>query len=236
MATTQIAFTDKQLEAELQTKRRELDRLHEKLRGETRTLDAAKSEQSRVTVAIENGATGKETELSRAKESVELAEIRVGGLRKQVAPIESAIKELSEELGRRQAAAERAAHERDFAARVEKGKALALRIREAVALLCTGDMRELEELRASLITEFPDIGGVEAASGLREIVIKPSRGLEKLRNPEVHLAQLEAAGLVAFGFTVNDRLTGMGATAHRQISLVLGEPPRLTVVPMRPRE
>jgi hypothetical protein len=239
MATTAVALSDKQLEAELQTKRRELDKLQERLRGETRTLDAAKGEHGRVVVAIENGATGKEHELARAKESVETAEIRVGGVRKQLASIEVAIEELKKEIYRRELAANKAAREKDKAQRFEKGRTLALRIRETLALLCTDNMRELEELCGSLVIDFPDTGGVQAASALREILMKPAGPNEKLRHPEVHLAQLEAAGLVQFGFYADIgmvRGTVQGIPDRQVTTLRAGAPVRLTVVAMRPRE
>jgi hypothetical protein len=239
MATTRIAFTDTQLDAELTRNREDLEKLRERLRGEQRTADAAKSELSRVVDAIERGVTGKEVEHSRAKDALELANIRVKGIEKLVAPVEAKITELSEELGRRADTAARAARKKEFAQRVDRGKALALRIREAVALLCTGDMRELEELRANLVTEFPDLGGIEEASGLREIVVKLARPSEGVRNPEVHLAKLEAEGLEPFGFYVSAdmlRSTVQGVPDRQVTTLRAGAPVRLTVVAMRPRD
>jgi hypothetical protein len=238
MATTATVVSDQQLDVELQRQRRELSQLREKEQAELRKLDAAKSEHARVFEAIERGVTGKETELSRAKEAVETCEIRAGGIAKQISPIEQKIRELGEESGRRAAAAAKIVREQAFVQRIDKGKALALKIREIVSRLCINEMRELEELRGRLIAEFPDIGGVEAASGLREIIVKHARPSEKLRNPEVHLAQLEEEGSIQFGFDVSDgmvRGTVQGEPDRRVTRLSAGAPVRLTVVAMRPR-
>jgi|GEM_PF-4137374 len=204
MATMQAVLSDAQIEVELQLKARELDKLQERLRAEERKVDGARTELNRVVDAIERGATGKEAEFSRATQEVETAGIRVGGLRKLIAPIEARIKELTEEFHRRQAAAAKAAHERDFAARVEKGRALAIAIREKLMRLCIEDLPEFEELRRSLILEYVDIGGNMAAVNLLEMLLKPARGMEGLRDPQVHIAELEAKGFTRIGFQLQE--------------------------------
>jgi hypothetical protein len=231
MATTATAFSDKQLEAELQRQRKELSQLREKEQTELRKLDAAKSEHGRVFDAIERGVTGKETELSRAKEAVETSEIRVGGVRKQIAPIESAIKELNEELGRRQAAAERAAREKAFAQLQEEGGAIAAVIIEKLMELTTKELAAFDRIRIRLGLEFPDLGGAAAADSLAALLFRPSQKMEKLRDPNTHNRLLEDRGWV---------FAGSPGEAYEKIPSAgsqFGNPLRLTVQSMRrPRE
>jgi chromosome segregation ATPase len=238
MATTQIAFTDAQLDAELARNRKDLEKLQERLRGEQRTADAAKSELSRVVDAIERGVTGKEVEHSRAKDALELANIRVKGIEKLVAPVEQRLRELTEELGRRQREAARVAREKELGDRTEKLKVRLLKIRETLALLCTGELFMAEQERAIIASEFGDIGGMEIAKALSEILFKPSRPSEATRTAEVHLAQLEAAGLVPFGFEI---VTGFrpspvqGQPSALTSALRPGRPLCFTILPMGPR-
>jgi hypothetical protein len=238
MATAQIAFTDKQLEAELQAEKREFGRLQEKLRVELRTLDAAKGEHNRVVVAIENGAAGKETDFSRAKTDVETAEIRCQGLQKLIAPIEAKISELTEELRRRETAAAKRAREKELGDRTEKLKVRLLKIRETLALLCAGELFTAEQERAMIASEFGDIGGMEIAEALTEILFKAAPPSEGMRNPEVHLEQLNAAGLVPFGFEiVRDLLpsTVQGEPQRLRVRLRPGPALQFTILPMGPR-
>jgi predicted nucleic acid-binding Zn-ribbon protein len=225
-----VERTDAQLESDLQGQKKELGKLQERLRGELRTLDAAKSEHSRVLVAIEGGATGKETDLSRAKESVELAEIRVQGLRKQVAPIEAKIGELTEEINRRQVEAARAARERAFAQLQEEGGALAAVIVKKLMELTTEELAALDRIRIRLGLEFPDLGGPAAADSLAALLFRPSQGMEKLRDPNTHNRLLEDRGWAFAGKPGPSYMKIPSATSQ------FGNPLTLTVQSMRPRE
>ena len=199
MATTAIALTDQQLDAELQRQRRELSQLREKEQAELRKLDAAKSEHARVFDAIERGVTGKETELSRAKEAVETAEIRTGGVRKVIAQVEAKIHELTEELGRRQLAAAKAAHENAYSQLFEEGGALAAVIVEKLMALTTEELAAFDRIRVRLGTEFLDFNGAAAADQLSALLWRQSGPNEKLRDPNIHNRLLEDRGWIFAG-------------------------------------
>lgn len=238
MATAIAPLSDKQLEAEISAQQGELRHLRERLASEQKKLDGAVAERSRVVDAIERGETGKQSDLSRAKEAVEEIEIRIGGLRKNVAPIEAKIAELTAESQRRQVAAAKVARENAFRDRTAKLRARGLKIREALALLCTGELFAFEQERAALALEFGDIGGLEAAKASLEILFKPAHPSEALRNPEVHLAALDKAGMVSFGFEIvaeSVRSVVHGEPDIRTVRLRPGPPFRFTILPMRPR-
>jgi seryl-tRNA synthetase len=221
MSATQIALSDKQLEAELQTQRRELDRLQGVLRGEQRKLDGLNAERNRIVVAIENGSAVKEGELSRAKTDCESAEIRVGGVRKQVAPIEAAIQEIGDEFRRRQEAAAKAAFEKEYAELQEKGAAIASRVLEKLKRLIVEDVAEFDAIRMTLGTRFANLGGQNAAFALRRLLVNPARSMEALRDPEVHLAALGQEGWEArfdvFGDPLVLTIKSMSQTAAEKL-------------------
>jgi hypothetical protein len=226
MATTAMALSDRQLEEEVNLQRRELDKLQERLRGETRTLDAAKSEHGRVVVAIENGSTGKEHELARAKESVETSEIRVGGVRKQLALVEAAIEELNKELYRRQLAANIAARQKEFTDLQTESFARARALVNKLVEL-TKDLAELDKLRIRL-GSYVELGGFGAADRVAEVLFRNSGPNEKLRDPNTHNRLLEDQGWV-FAGSPGETYEKIPSAASQ-----FGNPLRLTVQSMRP--
>ena|SRR5579872_1035804 len=193
MSATQITLTDRHLESELQAQRKELGRLQEKLQKEQRTLDAARTEHNRIVEAIEHGAD-KQTEFARAKQDLETAEIRVGGLQKLVAPIEQKIRELTEEFDRRETAAAKACFEKEYGELQKKGSAIATAIREKLTRLIVEDIAEFDAIRIELGSRFAQLGGENAAFELRRLLFNPSGQMEGARDPNVHLATLVREG------------------------------------------
>src|SRR5580704_5885642 len=101
MLATAIGLTDQHLETELQAQHKEIRHLRERLQAETRSLGAAQAERDRIVDGIARG-TVKESEMLRVKAEIESIQIRVEGLNKLVTPLESKIRELTEESDRRQ--------------------------------------------------------------------------------------------------------------------------------------
>jgi hypothetical protein len=233
---TAIAVSDERLQVELQDQQKQLGRLREKLKAEQCRLEAANVERDRVVEAIERGVTGKEAELQRAKVDCESSEIRVGGLRKLVTSIDARIRELTEELGRRAAAAARAAREEELRDRAEKNQARTLKFRENLAWACK-ELFEIEQENAFLASGF-GAAGIEAVEFSRKILYNPPRPREALRSPEVHLAAAYNAGLVPFGFDIVTELrpsTGLGEPGEYVSKLRPGPAFSFTILPMGPR-
>jgi hypothetical protein len=229
MATPAV-ITDSQLEAQLRKVQADAGIVRKKLDDDQRKLDAALSERQRIVDGIARG-TVKESEAPRNKVEIEQLQIRIEGYAGLLQSSGDEIKNLTAELYRRQQAATLAAREKELAARVEKGKAFALAIREKMKNLCIGDLREFEDFLGSLLTDFMDIGAREAAVQLREILFRPSRGLERNRTPEVHFANLLDDGWEPFGFFVTSG-ANMGTPTTRVLSNM---PVTFPVVAMRPK-
>jgi len=230
MATTVAALSDERLESELKQLATEALTVRGKINADTQKLDAARAERSRIVNGIATG-TVKESEGPRIEAAIRQLEILLEGNSGVLAANRAKSEELSKELYRRQAEANKAAHEKRFAELNEKMTALALRIREKLTRLVTEDLREFEELRGVCVTGFPDLSGRDASVKALEILFKPSHPSEALRNPEVHLAQLDAAGWVPFGYQVMDRPVSLGGG----FNVFPGPPLRLSIVSMRPK-
>lgn len=229
MATAAV-ISDSQLETQLRRLQSDAATVRKKLDDDQRKLEAAQSERQRIVDGIARG-TVKESEAPRNKAEIEQLQTRIEGYAGLLQSSGEEIKNLSTELSRRQQAVHLAMREKEFAARVEKGKALGLAIRDKLRKLCTEDLREFEEFRGRLLADFMDLGAKEASMHLREILFRPSRGLEANRTPEVHFADLLAEGWETFGFFVTDG-TNMGTPTTRVLSNM---PVMLPAVAMRPK-
>ena len=229
---TATAVSDKQLELELQQELHKFETVQKKIEGDKEKLRAANTEKARLVAGVGHG-TAKESEVVRVEEQIHAITIRLEGSAPILQQHSAHIDELRTEIHRRQAAAAKAAREKQFAELDGKMIARALRIREKLTQLSTEDLRELEELRGACMTDFPDLGGREVAARALEILFKPSLPSEALRNPEVHLAQLEAAGWVPFGYAAMDpSSTALQGSRYR---VALASPLRFSIVSMRPK-
>src|SRR5580692_11384980 len=161
MATAAV-ISDSQLEVQLRKLQSDAATIRKKLDDDQHKLEAAQSERQRIVDGIARG-TVKESEAPRNKAEIEQLQIRIEGYAGLLQSSGEEIKNLSTELSRRQKAAHLAMREKELAARLEKGKAFGFAIRAKLRKLCTEDLREFEEFRGSLLTDFMDIGGREAA-------------------------------------------------------------------------
>jgi chromosome segregation ATPase len=231
MATATIVISDKQLEFDLDRLRKEAAEIERKLDSDNSKLNAARAELQRLVEQIAGG-SAEAGVLQRVKNELETLEIRIGGYNGQLAANRATTEGLQAEIARRQAAAAKAEREKQFAERFQKCEAKALQFRDKITRLITEDLRQLEEDRASLM-EFLDLDGHRAAQKVLEVLFKPPRPQEALRNSEVHLAELDRAGWVPFGFEVSESTNLQGRT---QLRLKPGPPLRLTIVSLRPKK
>jgi len=231
MVTATTALSDKQLEAELQQELQRFETVQKKLDQDNQKLQAARAERTRIVQAIPHG-RAQESDVPKIEAEIRRLEVLIEGNTPILAQHRGQIDELRTEIHRRQAVAAKVARERQFAEMNEKMTALALKIREKLTRLVTEDLREFEELRGACVISFPDLGGRDAFARALEILFKPAHPSEALRNPEVHLAQLEATDWVPFGYAVMDSSVFEG----NGFRVGPGAPLRLTVVSMRPKQ
>lgn len=197
MATATILPTDtKDLERELQQELQQFETVQRKLDQDNQKLQAARTERARLVAAVGHG-NGKESDVTRAEEQIHNITIRIEGLAPILTQHRARIDELHAEIHRRQADAAKAAREKEYADLKEHGAALAKKIQDLLVQLCIEDLPAFDALRRRLAFEFADLDGYAAAVSLVELFVKHSGPSERLRNPEVHLARLEARG---FGY------------------------------------
>ena len=229
MATATV-LSDKQLEADLDQELQRFETVQKKLDQDTHKLQTARAERTRIVAAIPHGRAD-ESEVPKIEAEIHRFEVLVEGNAPILTQHRARIDELRTEIHRRQTEADKAQHEKQFAEHEGKMIALALAIREKLTRLVTEDLREFEELRGACMTNFPDLGGRDAATKALKILFDPPRPSERLRPPEVHLARLDAAGWVPFGVATVDRPVSQGGGFR----VVPGAPLNLTVVSMRPK-
>jgi hypothetical protein len=207
MATTAIALSDQQLEAELRQLQTDSVPVRKKLDDETRKLDAARTERQRIVDGIGRGIV-KESEAPRIKAEIEQIEIRIEGLNSLHAEKRSSMNTLQVEFGRRQAAAAKAAHAKEFAELNEKGVAIAGEIVEDLMRLTEG-LRAFDLVRFRLgSAEFRDLDGEGSARELRELLWKAPGPQETLRSPETHIRKLLDDGWRLYGEGTAERVPG----------------------------
>lgn len=225
---TATAISDKQLEAELQQELQRFETVQKKLDQDKQKLQAARVERTRLVSAIPHGRAD-ERDVPKIETEIRRFEVLIEGNTPVLAQHRAHIDELRTEVHRRQGEAAKVAHEKQFAELNEKMTALALKIREKLTQLVTEDLREFEELRGTCVTTFRESGRDAAANALK-ILSHPARFSEAVRNPEVHLAQLDAAGWVPFGYYVMDRPVSQGG-----IRVAPGPPLQFSIISMRPK-
>ncbi len=195
MATTATALSDQQLEAELRRLKNEAAEIQKKLDGESSKLAGARGEHQRLVAKIASGAAESDV-LHRVKGEVETLEIRIGGYNGQLAENRSKTDELGKELGRRQVAAAKAAHEKEFAELLRKGEEAAQKILAMLTRLVTEDVPAFDAIRRKLGVDFGHLGGEVAALRLREMLWKAPGPRDAIHDPNVHLRLLFDRGWV----------------------------------------
>jgi hypothetical protein len=189
MATTATAISDKQLEAEIRQLHIEATSVRKKLEEDTRSLEAALAERERIIDGIALG-TAKESEAPQIKAEIERLTLRVEGNNRLFATNRKKANELSQEIGRRQAATLKAAREKEFAELVKQGDAAASKLFDRLTEILTQDIPEFDAIRTRLGVDFADLGGEAAAIRLRESLWRAPGPNEKLHDPNVYLWRL----------------------------------------------
>ena len=234
-ATARPADTH-ELQRELQIELEKMEAIQRRLDQDNAKLRELNAERARLVGAVGHG-NAREGDVLKIDEQIKTVAVRIEGTAPILQKHRAGVDSLQKQIRERQTAAEKAAHQRACDEQIAKVRAAVLQLREIAARGCM-IASEVMEGYCELGGKFADVGGIEAATMLREMLVNPSRGMEPLRNPEVHLAQLEREGMIAFGYKFNDRLVPspiQGVNPSRVVSVVPGEPLRLTIVSMRPK-
>jgi hypothetical protein len=233
MATTATAFSDSQLEAELQRLQTEATSVRKKLDDDTQKLAAARAERQRIVDGIARG-TVRESEAPRIKTEIETIEIRIEGTNALLAENRSKTDEQGKELYRRQVAAAKVAREKEFAELQHKGEELGQKILAILTRVVAEEIPAFDAIRRKLGVDFRDLGGEAAAVRLREMLWKAPRPSEALHDPNVHLRLLFDRGWVSAGASGPSYESFRGAGGEYQS--VPGGELSLTVCSMRPKK
>ena len=233
MAMTATVPSDThELERELHIELEKLEAVQGKLDSDKHKLQEARDKRAHLVAAIPHGRANAD-DVTKIETEIHHLEILVEGNTPISEKHRGRIEELQAKIREIQTAAEtvakKAAREKEYTELKGRTGNRAALIRDVLTELCTEALVEFEQDRARLAVEFPDLGGVDAAVALGQELFSPTKGLERVRNPNVHLAQLEARGYIGLGAFVNP----FGST--KDIWKPGLDPVLLTVYGMRPK-
>ena len=213
---------EKSIAVKLQELSLEATSLQDKINVDKLKLEGARQECERIADGLARG-TAKESDLTKNRDTIAVIEARIGANTAQLGPIKAEVDELAREHYRQEQAAAKETHEKEFAELQRKGAAIAQGLVRKLEELIATDVRQFDDIRARLVTEFADLGGEETVRNFYDILIA--------RYPsavgELHLASLRRRGWKPFWRFVNGRLGNPGYPLP---------PIKLTVCSMNPPE
>lgn len=227
MATATTLPDTHELERELHIELEKFEAVQKNLDEVSDMLRTANSERKAKLQGIPDGRS-KPEDIEKIDAQIRRLQITVDANTPRLAAHRARVAELREEIAKRQKAAAdlavKVARQKAYGECIAAGEELGLKIRAMLTKVCAADLPQFLEVWRTLVTDFVDLGGQDAAARLWAILVKPARKMEADRKPEVYLAELEAAGWTAFGYDISDR------------KVIPGTPPCLWIVPMRPKQ
>lgn len=148
--------TNQQIEHEVRELEKQNATFGPRLRADEEKLATLTGEQSRVAEAIVKGEE-KPARAAQLKAEIEELQVRVSGARSIIAKNNAALAPLCQEIGRRQAEAERSARLKAFQDLINAGRAKAQEAVDQLLAVATGPLAQFDEIRERLEREFGDL-------------------------------------------------------------------------------
>jgi hypothetical protein len=167
----------------------EANAIQEKISEDSRKLDVARADYSRIAEGIARGTRGTSEVAKNQRETAEI-QARIDGNNVILATTKAKIRELGVEYKRREGEAHKEARQKEFAGLVQSIAEEYKAISEAAERLISERVWPATAKAQRLAIEFEDLGGVQEVTKLREILYAKYPSAEG----ELHMARLKARG------------------------------------------